>query len=583
VTGALAKGYIYGLERVTAWAGVLDDINVFPVADGDTGSNLVTSLAPLRLVADRRRQVSRELLLAARGNSGNIAASFVSALLEAAAPSELPLVVKEGRRRAWRAVVSPVQGTMLSVFDTLSECCGEEPVFEDPQGGRCAIDRMATTVADSPRELPELDAAGVVDAGALGMLLFLEGFIRTVSGGNGGYLPVDQLFAGRLRLPDSVAAAAASEHYCVDAAVSADGSTTEVAASLAGLGKEVVVIPHNGGFKVHLHTADLEKTRRRLEAAGDVVHWQQDNLDQQVNDFRDRVRDSAVHIVTDAAGSIPRRVARSLGITLLDSYVNTAGLSLPETLFDPAEVYRCLRQGEKVTTSQASAFERQQLYERITRLHDHVLYLCVGSIYTGNYREACRWCGENDPENRLTVIDSGAASGRLAVAVMATAEAARRAGAPEDVTAFARRAVAAAGEYVFLDRLKYLAAGGRLSRSSAVMGDLLRVKPVITPTPEGATKVGAVRSRRGQLRFALDRLAADLATASGATLLLQYSDNREWVEREAAAALTSAFPIARIRTSPLSLTSGVHMGPGTWAVAFLADSDPVEDADHVSP
>ncbi|MBE0556222.1 MAG: hypothetical protein IH628_03235, partial [Proteobacteria bacterium] len=69
-----APALIAGFERVTAWADLLDEINVFPVADGDTGRNLVVSLAPLRQVGRGREQTVRELLLSARGNSGNIAA-----------------------------------------------------------------------------------------------------------------------------------------------------------------------------------------------------------------------------------------------------------------------------------------------------------------------------------------------------------------------------------------------------------------------------------------------------------------------------------------------------------------------------
>jgi hypothetical protein len=83
VNTSLSEGLLRGLERVTAWSGVLDDINVFPVADGDTGSNLTASLAPLRRMQDPGTRVTRELLLSARGNSGNIAAGFVAALLEA--------------------------------------------------------------------------------------------------------------------------------------------------------------------------------------------------------------------------------------------------------------------------------------------------------------------------------------------------------------------------------------------------------------------------------------------------------------------------------------------------------------------
>ena len=92
-----APALIAGVERVTAWADLLDEINVFPVADGDTGRNLVVSLAPLRRIARGREQTVRELLLSARGNSGNIAARFFSGLLMADTLENMAGAIRQGR------------------------------------------------------------------------------------------------------------------------------------------------------------------------------------------------------------------------------------------------------------------------------------------------------------------------------------------------------------------------------------------------------------------------------------------------------------------------------------------------------
>ncbi len=70
------QALVAGVERLTAWADLLDRINVFPIADGDTGRNLVISLAPLRRPDRDMQALSRDLLLSARGNSGNIASWF---------------------------------------------------------------------------------------------------------------------------------------------------------------------------------------------------------------------------------------------------------------------------------------------------------------------------------------------------------------------------------------------------------------------------------------------------------------------------------------------------------------------------
>jgi DegV family protein with EDD domain len=181
------------------------------------------------------------------------------------------------------------------------------------------------------------------------------------------------------------------------------------------------------------------------------------------------------------------------------------------------------------------------------------------------------WKNENDPNDRLTVIDSGAASGRLGAVAIATARYSNSAGDADSVIHFAREAVNACEEYVFPDRLEYLAAGGRLSRAGGFFGDLLHMKPVISPTAQGAIKAGVVRDSVGQIEFALKQMERCIEDGSHPFILLEYSDNDKWVRDTVEGKIRMRYPLANIMLQPLSLTSGVHMGPGTWAVAILPE------------
>jgi fatty acid-binding protein DegV len=122
---------------------------------------------------------------------------------------------------------------------------------------------------------------------------------------------------------------------------------------------------------------------------------------------------------------------------------------------------------------------------------------------------------------------------------------------------------------VFLDKLQYLAQGGRLSKTSAFFGEMLNMKPVISPLPEGAKKVGMVRNQEDQVKMALAKLDASLKNDSHALIMLEYSDNKNWVNGTVKKIVVERYPQAEIILQPLSLTSGAHMGPGTWGVAFL--------------
>ncbi|MFO7860266.1 MAG: DegV family protein [Desulfosalsimonas sp.] len=567
--GSNAEAFITGYERLGAWSGVLDEINVFPVADGDTGRNLMISLAPLRGIQDRDpAETRRRLLFAARGNSGNIAAQFVVELLNAESLHQIPEAARTGSNSARSAVNNPRPGTMLTVLDRFADALSDPENRKDNEDfPEAVIDQIQAAVQETPELLPELKAAGVVDAGALGMFLFLEGFLRCFSGRPDAFRSVSDIFGDSLKI-DAGFGRSAYKGYCVDFVVRMDENAGRPEERIADTDDNALVYTYQDYAKVHLHTNDAEDLKKRVKSMGHIVQWSEDDLALQTADFRKPAKRSPVHIVTDAAGSLTRDQARSLGITLLESYVTLGETCAPETCIDPETLYQAMRSRVPASTSQASVFERHQHYARLLAQHQNVLYLCVGSVYTGNHQVVMEWKKQHDPENRLTVIDTGAASGRLAAAVIATARYAARAETAGQVIEFAQEAAKKSGEYIFLDELKYLAAGGRMSKTGAFFGDMMHVKPVITPTPQGAEKVGIVRNTRAQLRFAVERLSRNLRDEPESLVLLEYTDNRKWVEDRAVAEIRRNFSKAEICVQPLSLTSGVHIGPGAWAVGY---------------
>ncbi|MCX5849373.1 MAG: DegV family EDD domain-containing protein [Deltaproteobacteria bacterium] len=564
---ALQKSFIAGLERLAARADLLDSINVFPVADGDTGRNLSISLTPLRNLNQPKEKIIHQLLLSARGNSGNIASQFFFAFCAADSVSDLAQRAREGTAKAWQALSNPRPGTMLSVFDALVDVLPQE-ITPDRQTVDTIIGRLEKSVHETYEQLPRLKEAGVVDAGALGMYIFFEGFFYELAGIPDDCRPVTETFKNRLRISPSFQENTESG-YCVDFVVKAPNYSPDELKIITSMQEEVIIIPEGDFYKIHLHTQDKDKVRSQITGLGNVVNWEDDNLASQVKEFMHSKDGQTLHIMTDAAGSLTIKDAKIYGFTLLNSYLTIGEKCLPETYFHSEELYSAMSKGAKVSTSQASVYERHQFYESVLERFEKVLYLCVGSVFTGNYQGALQWKKEHDKQDRLLIIDTGAASGRLGTIALATARFMTETNDMKKTFAFAKKAVLACEEYVFLDKLQYLAAGGRLSKTSAFFGDMLNMKPVISPQPEGAKKVGVVRNQEDQLKMALAKLAASLTNDSRALIMLEYSDNKKWVNGTVKKILEERYPQAEIILQPLSLTSGAHMGPGTWGVAFL--------------
>lgn len=562
----LDEGFIAGYAGLCARADLLDRINVFPVADSDTGANLRISLGPLRACGGDRAVLASRIRRLATGNSGNIAAAFFSELLPAAGIDDLPRRAARGRARAWEAVAEPQPGTMLSVFDGLDAALATSPLT----AATCPtiISALQQAVVLTASTLADLRSAGVVDAGALGMFVFFDGFCRTLTGYRGPRLPLAALFPDLLAIRTDFHPPA-SGSFCVDTIIRPGAGRRLDTEAMAALGESVVVVPDEDQVKIHIHTPDPQDLRRRLELLGEVVGWSDEALRPGTEAANHSpVPSGSLHIMTDAAGSLPREMARRHGITLLDSYIVAGEVARPESLCDPGMIYARMRAGEKVTTAQASLVERHELYAGVCEEYGSTLYLCVGSAFTGNHATAAAWKRDNGRQNLLDIIDTGAASGRLAVIALLVARHARRTVKADTVRALAATLVDSCREYVFIDTLRYLVAGGRVSRAGGWFGELLQLKPVISPTREGVRRVGVVRNRDAQLAFASDRLRHEAVGRGDMLVLLQYSDNRGWVEETVRPRVRSILPEAELLLVPLSLTSGVHMGPGTWSLAF---------------
>jgi uncharacterized protein len=566
----LRQSFAAGYGGLSAWADLLDRINVFPVADGDTGTNLRISLAPLRDLDEDRENIPELLARTATGNSGNIAAAFFREFCRAKSYADLAAKAASGRNAAWQAIADPRAGTMLTVFDSLAKVLA---LRSDMTAMYIPLSiEMQDAVRDTSQLLPELKTAGVVDSGALAMYVFFDGFFRQVTRQKEESCSILDLFAGKLVINSSFRPEI-SDGYCVEAVIQMADTNAAVEDSLAAMGGSVVMVKDETMLKVHLHTTDLDRLRGGLGSFGAIVHWSAEEINQgTVEQYSQPVQKSALHIVTDAAGSTTRDMARQLGMTLLDSYIITGDSSRPESLYRPEQIYPLMRSGVKITTAQASNYERHQHYQSIGQQFGRSLYLCVGSAFTGNYDTAAAWKKEHDFDDLLKVIDTGAASGRLALIALLTARQAKRIASPDDVIGFARKTIADCEEFVFIDELKYLVAGGRISRTSGFFGDLLSMKPVVSPTSVGVQKVGVVHSRKGQLAFAMARLEKRFERSAAPVVMLQYTDNEQWVGDIVRQQIEALLPEAEILLVPLSLTSGVHMGPGTWSIAFSSSS-----------
>ena len=176
-------------------ASKINDLNVFPVPDGDTGDNMLSTLmgGVERAVIGEglgvtARNVAEGMLLSARGNSGVILSQFFDGIaagfegLESADATAIGKAFRKGVRRAYRAVMKPAEGTILTVASDATEyaCNTKNGSVEDFLGN--FVSEARRSLDRTPELLPVLKSAGVVDSGGAGLLSIIEGMCRVFDG-----------------------------------------------------------------------------------------------------------------------------------------------------------------------------------------------------------------------------------------------------------------------------------------------------------------------------------------------------------------------------------------------------------------
>jgi DAK2 domain fusion protein YloV len=314
----------------------IDDLNVYPVPDGDTGTNLtltvrsvVEALADDGTPRDRpglARAVARAALMGARGNSGVIFSQILrgaaevlgaAAAIDAAAVAE---ALRSASDAAYRAVRQPVEGTMLTVIRELAEEA-EARVADTAAVPDLLVEvvrRGDDAVRRTPEQLAVLREAGVVDAGGAGLVEIVRGIAAGLTGE-----PLPEAPAVEEVGFDAIHQELSRYRYCTVILVEGDGlDADELEAELEPLGDSLLVVGDPSALKVHLHTDDPGAAIQAATAIGEVESVEIANMHKQTAEREERLLQAvpdaelnATDVVAVVAGEGNRRIFESLGAT----------------------------------------------------------------------------------------------------------------------------------------------------------------------------------------------------------------------------------------------------------------------------
>jgi uncharacterized protein len=304
----------------------IDDLNVYPVPDGDTGTNLTLTVRAVAeaLAADGpaeraalAKEVSRAALMGARGNSGVLLSQVVRGATEALADTDdLASVFRSASDAAYRAVKKPVEGTMLTAIAAMADTA--------EHGGdlHTILARGDDTVERTRDMLPVLRDAGVVDAGAAGLVEIVRGIVATLEGTPLPEAPEHDRELGLGALHQELS----RYRYCTVFVVEGDGLDADgLEAELEQLGDSLLVVGDPTALKIHVHTDDPGRALSLGVARGVVGGVEIANMHEQTLEREERllhavpaVDHQPCGVVVVVAGAGNRVLAESFGAKVVD-------------------------------------------------------------------------------------------------------------------------------------------------------------------------------------------------------------------------------------------------------------------------
>ena len=329
-----------GAANLKAHAKEINDLNVFPIPDGDTGDNMLMTMMggvhhdtsncePLCEMANR---VSSGMLLSARGNSGVILSQFFEGIkngfagLQTADTKEIGEAFQQGVKQAYGSVMTPTEGTILTVVREATEYACEQNTDTPEAFLNAFIDEAKRSLARTPELLPVLKKAGVVDSGAAGLIYIVDGMMRAVIGEDIADFSEVSEQTQELDLDAFNEDSVLEFGYCTELLVRLQNAKTDISSFdvkvitdyLQTIGDSIVTVRNGSIVKLHVHTMTPQKVLDFCQRYGEFLKVKIENMSLQHN-----------NTVTEEKENTPPKEHKKYGVVAV-----ACGEGLKQTFID---------------------------------------------------------------------------------------------------------------------------------------------------------------------------------------------------------------------------------------------------------
>lgn len=584
----LAQVLVAGIRHLFQRRDYINRINVFPVPDSDTGTNMAFTFKSILEVIEQRESWSLPELLhaigeaaldGARGNSGAIMAQYLHGFRESAGElaqldsAALAAASMRGASAAWTAMSEPVAGTLPTVLEDHARAL-EAAAERDPESlCEAFTDSVAgaqVSLDNTPNQLPVLKQAGVVDAGGQGFVDLLDGIQTFLTEGTMDELdtswreaPADEVSHEGLDVGD--------HQFCTECVIEGtDLDRQQVMSRLTQLDQSSLVVA--GGEKrirVHIHVNNPAEVFLACENFGEITQQKADDMRWQHGLLN---HSGSVAVVTDSGSDLPAAEVERLGIHVVPVRLSFGEREyLDGVTLKMQEFHDMLKAGgEPPRTSQPPAKDFRRVYELLGTHGYQVLYLGLSHLLSGTF-QAGEMAAERTPDTDVLPLDTLNASCGQGLLAMVAAEMAAEDRSREYIVDRMKELIPLTRVLAMPDELDSAVRGGRVSATVGRMARLLRITPVLT-AKEGRMSLDGIHLGSGvnPAKFAR-RILKALKSQHTYRVLIAHVDNLEGAREMRRLILGGHGKIHSCHLAEAGPALGVHMGIGGLIVGFTPD------------
>lgn len=565
----------------------INRINVFPVNDKDTGSNLastvrsvLSNIKPDKSYFTTINNIAEAAMIGARGNSGVIFAQFLYGVSrETKSKDKISLFdfaesIINSIPYIYEAIANPVEGTMLTVIKEWADFLNSQKMKAQQFKSVIinSLEVLEQSLLKTTQQLEALSKHGFVDAGAKGFVLFIKGIINFIKHGNIRvlYLEANQSFS--LIHTEGISSEEITERFCTEAVIrNLKIGKAEFQKILSENASSVVVAGSDKLCRIHVHTNNPAQLFHKIKDFGTITYQKADDMVRQRDAAFDRKWNIA--LVTDSTCDLPQELIDFYQINFVPINLNFGeNHYLDKVSIQPEQFYDLLETSDEFPkTSQINEYSFTYLYSHLASHYDAIVSVHLTSQFSGTFENSRKAAQKIEKEfnKPVKVFDSKNLSGALGLLVLKAAQKIESGASVNEIMEMLEYDVKNTMIFVSVRDLKYMIKGGRVSRKKGIIAGLLGLKPVISMDENGKSKLfGKAFSQKSNLKKIYNHIKDIKKDKMVWNYIILHAHNFEGANEAAKAMfeLTGIKEIGKVNISPVI---GMHAGIGSVAVSVL--------------